>query len=260
MKRFLIIISIVLSSGCLFFSNASAHFLTVNVDKYYPKVGEEVTISIGMEHQFPAKESCEVEKMEKMYLIGPDGKQIDLAMKPEGEKKLVAPVRIKFDKPGAYLVVAEKKKGFVSKTTDGYQQKSKKELQNVIKSYWSEGHAKAIIVVGKSSGDAYKKSINWRFQVFPSADPGKLKKGDSLNASVTLDGKPLDTEVQATFAGFSAEKNAFAQKVKTDKGSAKIELSSSGAWLIKANHSMPYSDPEEADEYSFTSTVTFGIK
>lgn len=259
MKRFLLVVSVILLTGALLCPNASAHYLSVNADKYFPKVGEEITISLGMEHQFPAKESGEVKKMEKMYVIGPDGNQIDLKMMPEGEKKLVAPIKIKFDKPGTYLVVAEKKKGFVTKTTDGYQQKSKKELKNVVKSYWSEGHAKAIIVVGKPSGNAAQKSVGWRFQVIPSADPGTLKKGDALNAAVTLDGKPLDTEVSATYAGFSAEKDIFAQKAKTDKGSAKIELSSSGVWLIKANHSMPYSNLEEADEHSFTSSVTFGV-
>ncbi len=260
MKKFLLAVSVVFLTGALLCPNVSAHYLTVNADKYFPKVGEEVTIFLGMGHQFPEKESYDVEKMEKMYVIGPDGKQIDLKMTAEGEKKLVAPIKMKFDKPGTYLVGAEKKKGFVSKTTDGYQPKSKKELQNVIKSYWSEGHAKAIIVVGNASGNAAQKSVGWRFQVIPSADPGTLKKGDAINAAVTLDGKPLDTEVSATYAGFSTEKETFAQKAKTDKGSAKVELSSSGVWLIKANHSMPYSNPEEADEYSFTCAVTFGVK
>lgn len=66
MKNFLFVVSVVLLTGALLSSNVSAHYLSVNADKYFPKVGEEVTISLGMEHQFPAKESCEVEKMEKM--------------------------------------------------------------------------------------------------------------------------------------------------------------------------------------------------
>lgn len=260
MKSLLSTVSTVLIMWSLFVSNASAHFMTVNVDNYYPGVGEEVLISIGMGHQFPEKESYEIEKMKKMYIIGPDGKQINLTMKPEGDKKLVAPIKMKFSKSGTYVVVAVKKNEFVCKTTEGYLHKPKKELQNVIKAFWTEGHAKAIIVVGRPSGDASQRSIDSRFQVFPLTDPGKLKKGGSLNASVTMDDKPVDTEVLATFTGFSAEKNAFAQKIKTDNGIAGIELSSSGTWLIKASHRIPYSNPEEADEHSFSSTVTFGVK
>lgn len=260
MKRCLIKVLSVMAMWCLIGTHATAHFMTVNVDNYFPKTGEEVVISIGMGHQFPEKESYDIELMEKMYIIGPDGKQINLTMTPEGDTRLVAPIKMKFNQPGTYFVVAQKKGEVVCRTTEGFVHKPKNELQNVIQAFWAEGQATAIIVVGSPSGDASQKPIDCRFQVFPSTDPGKSKKGDTLKATVLMDGKPVDAGVLATYIGYSAEKNAFAQKIKAENGIATIDLSSEGIWLIKASNRMPYANPEVADEHSFSSTVTFGIK
>jgi len=34
----------------------------------------------------------------------------------------------------------------------------------------------------------------------------------------------------------------------------------SGVWLIKAGHTVPYPDPEECDQYSYSATLTFEVK
>jgi len=244
-----------------FCSNAFAHYLWVNVDNYSPKAGEEFVISLGWGHHFPEDGSIGADKLERMYLISPAGKEIPLEIKPEGEKGLVASTKMKLDKPGTYLVVIEKKSGFVTKTTEGYKYQSKKGLKGVIKSYWSEGSAKAIINVSQASDNFFQKKINQRYQVIPLNDPGKLKEGDYLSVKVLLDGKPYSTKVFATYAGFSTEKDTFAYTTGTDKeGIAKIKILKSGIWLIKASDEVPYLNLKEADVYSFTSSLTFEVK
>ena len=242
-------------------SNAYAHYLWVNVDNYSPKLGEEITISLGWGHHFPKDGLPAADKLERMYLISPEGKEIPLELKAEGEKGLVASVKVKLETPGTYLVVAEKKSGFVTKTTEGYKYQSKKTLKGVIKSYWSEGSAKAIINMIQPSGDSFRKEASQRYQVIPLDEPGRLKEGDYLRVKVTLDEKPYSTMVYATYAGFSSEKDTFAYTARTDKeGIAKIKILKPGIWLIKASDKISYPNTEEADLYSFTSTLTFGIK
>ncbi len=238
-----------------------AHYLTVNADNYHPKVGESITISLGMGHSFPETTSCALEKMARMYILGPDGKEKTLEMKGEGEENLVAPVKVNFDKPGTYMVVAERKKGFVSKTVDGYKYKSKKELEDVIASYWSEGNAKAIINVQSPAGEAFKTQSADRYQVILDNDPGVLKKDDFLKAQVIYDGKPHKTTVLATYEGFAEETETYAYSTPAKAETpAKIRILQPGKWLVKVQDKFPYENTEEADQYSFTSSLTFEVK
>lgn len=242
-------------------SNAYAHYLWVNVNNYNPEVGEEVILSLGWGHHFPEDGSIAADKLQKAYLISPEGKEIPLELKPEGEKEVVAPVKLKLDKPGTYLVVIEKKSGFVTKTTEGYKYQSKKRLKGVIKSYWSEANALAIINVGESTDEVFESVIKQRYQVIPLKNPNDLKEGDYLPVKIILDSKPYSSSMYATYEGFSDEKDTFAYAAETDKdGIAKIELLKKGTWLIKANDELPYTNTEEADVFSFTSTLTFSVK
>jgi uncharacterized GH25 family protein len=260
MRRFIILGLAILLMGMIS-SNAYAHYLWVNADNYNPEAGEEITISLGWGHHFPEGSLPAADRLKRMYLISPEGEEIPLELEAEGEEGLVASVKMRLDKPGAYLLVVIKKSGFVTKTTEGYKYQSKKELKGVIKSFWSEGSAKAIINVGGTSGDSLQKEIGQRYEVVPLDNPGKLKEGDYLRVKVILDGVPYRTMVYATYAGFATEKDAFAYTTRTnEEGIAKIKILKSGVWLIKASDKIPYPDSEEADNYSFTSTLTFEIK
>ena len=260
MKKFMILGLAIILMG-ISDSNAYAHFLWVNADNYFPEVGEEITISLGWGHHFPNDGQMKADKLSKIYMIGPKGEKLDLNIKPIGEKGVVSPIKVKLENSGTYLVVVEKKSGFVTKTTQGYKYQSKDNFNNAIKGYWSEGNAKAIVTVKKAGGDAFKSRINQRFEVIPFKNPGQLKEQDYLPVRLLLDGKPHKSYVYATYEGFSEDKDTFAYTTRIDKeGNAKIRLLKNKTWLIKANDELPYSDPEKADVFSFTSTITFGVK
>ncbi len=240
-----------------------AHFLWLNVDNYNPQPGEEITITIGWGHKFPQDGEPKLEILDKLYLIDPDGKTIPLELKAKDEKG-VEPVKVKLEKRGTYLAVLTKKFGFVSKTTKGYKYKSKRELEGVLRSYWSEGSAFAIINVGAPKGNSYKKEIGLNFQVMALKNPGELKKGMDLPIKVICKNRPEGFHanfVYATYAGFSDTKDTYCYATRPDKeGIAKIKLLERGVWLIYAQEKFPYPNPEEADEYSLTSTLTFEVK
>lgn len=257
MKKFIISIFLVLLSG-----EAYAHYLWLNVDNYNPVVGEEITISVGYGHNFPKGTGAKADRLDKLFIIDPEGRIIPLEINTKGEEGVVAPVKIRLNKEGTYLAVLTRKSGFVSKTTEGYIHKSKKELKGVISSSWSEGSAKAVITVGSPEGKAFQKEIEQRFQLVALKDPGQLKKGDYLPVKLILDGEPYRTWVYATYAGFSPERDTFAYTIRVNKEDmvAKIKILEKGVWLIKASDNIPYPDPEEADDFSFTSTLTFEVK
>jgi hypothetical protein len=66
--------------------------------------------------------------------------------------------------------------------------------------------------------------------------------------------------VYATYVGFSSD-GAWAYTTRTNKeGIGSIRLLNAGIWVLKANTKLPYPTPEEADEYSFTASLTFEIR
>jgi len=261
MKRF-IILGIISGLLVLLSGEAYAHFFWLNVDNHYPEVGEEITISVGYGHNFPEDSEAEADRLDKLFVIDPEGVIIPLEIKTEGDQGVAAPVKIRFEKEGTYLAVLIKKSGFVCQTTKGYIHKSKKELEGVISSSWSEASAKAIINVGSPRGEAFREKTEQRFQLVTLKDQGSVKKGDNLPVKLFLDGKPYRTWVYATYAGFSPERDTFAYATRVNREDmvAKINILEKGTWLIKTGDEIPYPDTEEADVFSFTSTLTFEVK
>ncbi len=48
---------------------------------------------------------------------------------------------------------------------------------------------------------------------------------------------------------------------RTDRdGQGAVRMLQPGVWVIKANHKVPYPNPEETDEYSLTATLTFEVR
>ncbi len=254
------VFSLVLFATLTLATSVRAHYLWLTVDKYNPKVGERVKIYIGWGHKFPQDSEPRLEMVNKMNLVifGPHNKQIPLKLKPKA-KRGVEPITMTFQQPGTYIAVLSIRT-FVTKTVKGYFYKPKNELTNVVHSYWSEMVAKAIINVGSPTDDVLNSKLPYRYQIIPLMNPARLRPGDLLPVKVILDGKPIRTWLYATYAGFSQYKDTFAWTTRTDKnGVAKIKLLKKGQWLIKAKDSLPYENKEKADEYSFTSTLTFGM-
>jgi uncharacterized GH25 family protein len=238
---------------------ANAHDLFLQVRDYTPHVNEEITLILGYGHYLPAREFMPNEYLEKIYMLDPSGKKIRIKRYSEVEFK--GKKTLKHE--GTYLVVAKRKGGFFTKTTEGYKRgHSKKGLKNVISCTYSEKYTKSIVNVGKTRGKTFKKVIGHDLEIIPLADPGDLKEGDYLPIKIIYKGKPLANQlVYATYLGFSTEKNAFAYTNKTTpKGTAKIKILKSGIWLITTSHIEDYPDHKECDQNKFAYTLTFEVQ
>lgn len=235
-----------------------AHYASLTVDNYNPAPNEEITINIGWGHKFPGDGKMKKVAYEKTNLevIDPQGRKKTITIIPEAEEGN-KPIKVKFENSGNYTILLSQK-NFSTKTTEGYKYQPKNALKNVIHSKWSETVSKAAVTVGSIGKELHSPDSKDRFQIIPMGNPLKLGKGNFLAFKVTLDGKPWQGIVYATYEGFSDSEDTFAYTTKTDKdGIAKIKILEKGLWLIKADHSYPYEKKEEADEYSLKATLTF---
>lgn len=238
---------------------ASAHDMWLEVRDYTSAVGDEISLTLGYGHYLPAREFMDRKNLEEIYILDEKGNKIGMKAYSDVEFKGERPLK----KKGTYLIVAEKKGGFFTKTTEGYKRGyTKKGLKNVIQCTYSAKYSKAVVNVGKAGGKAFSEVLGHDLEIVPLADPGTLARGDYLPIKVMFNGKPLSSShVFATYVGFSTEKNTFAYATKTDKkGIAKIRMLKAGVWLITTCHIEAYPDLKECDQYKFASSLTFEIK
>jgi uncharacterized GH25 family protein len=247
--------------GCLFLlaTQASAHFMWLNVHDYTPKADQTAKFTVGWGHAFynPVGDIlCGRETLDGFYLMDPKGKTIEA--KPLNEFQYESASSLS---RGTYLAIVKRKEGFSTKTAEGYKHQSKKGLKNVISSKYLGMYGKAVINAGEPvDTQAAMQPLDLPFEIIPLADPSTLKAGDYFRFKLLYQGKPVAEDIKATYAGFSYG-GAWAYSTRTDKqGIGEVKILESGIWVIYANHKTPYPDPKEADEYSFTTSLTFEVR
>ncbi|MCK4618317.1 MAG: DUF4198 domain-containing protein [Desulfobacterales bacterium] len=243
----------------IFSMPASAHFMWVNAGDYTPSIKRPVWFTIGWGHAFASPVGNVLYKQEgldKICMLDPDGNE--LRVKPINEIEFKAEKPLKKD--GAYLAVAQRKESFFTKTKQGYKGQSKKGLKDVIQCGYYGMYAKAVLDVEKGGGKNFSKPVGHILEIVPLEDPADLGEGDYIPVKVLYKNEPLSTELHATYVGFSTE-GAWAYTTKTNKeGIGRIKMLKAGIWLIKAGHTVPYPDPDECDQYSYSATLTFEVK
>lgn len=212
-----------------------------------------MTLSWG--HQFPIDSFLREDAVEGLRIIEPDGKDLKIAFSSEVELNSEESLT----ETGTYIVAAQRKAGFYTKTTHGGKAAPKKDLEGAIRCSYSQMCMKAIVNVGPA-GTA-DTVVGQPIEIIPLKNPGTLKVGDYLPIRVVVDGKPFSGEVLATYAGFSMDKNTFAYATTTDKaGNARIRMLHAGSWIIKVVHEVPYPDETMCDVQAMIGTLTFGIE
>jgi uncharacterized GH25 family protein len=243
----------------LFSSQALAHFPWINTDGYTLHNGETPHISIGWGHRYPLGRFLRQEDLESMSLRGPGGYEIPLkasnSMEFESEEALST--------PGTYIVAAQRRTGFYTKTTEGGKRQSKEGLENVLRCSSSHMTMKALLTVGEAeeAEEVNTTPVGHPLEIIPQASPASLRAGDYFPVQLLLYGKPHQGKLFATYMGFSTEKDVFAYTAKTDtEGMGKIRILQPGIWLIKAEYEEPYPDQKVCDVESFSATLTFEIQ
>ncbi len=256
MKKMAFITMFCLGMAALFSGQAQAHYPWINSNNYAPETGEIPYITIGWGHRYPLSKLLQKKDLEHIYIITPDGSketitsQNGLSFAPDNGVST----------QGTYIIAAERKTGFYTKTTKGGKRQSKKGLSNVLSCSLSHMSMKGLLTVGKERTQVDRK-VGQSLEIIPLANPAELSAGDYLPLQLLLHGKPYKGMIFATYMGFSTEKDVFAYTAKTDRqGYGKIRILQPGIWLIKAEYSQPYPDQDECDEEKFIATLTLEVK
>lgn len=239
---------------CIFPFTAHAHFPWINLTDYTPDKGAGLSLTIGWGHRYPLDGFLKEGALENISLIGPGKTTSKIVYNSEVELQSETVLR----QEGTYIVAAQRKAGFYTKTAQGGKRRSKKGLDDVIHCSYSHMCMKAVANVGKST--QVDTVVGHPIEIVPLQNPASLKVGDYLPIRVLLKGKPCSSEVFATYMGFSTEKNTFAYATKTDKnGRARIRILQHGIWMIKVAHESPFPDPQECDVQSYIGTLTLKV-
>jgi uncharacterized GH25 family protein len=217
-------------------------------------------MTIGYGHAYPFGGFLPKDKTDNLSIKGPSTKSPGLTFTSDLEIKSSENIA----EPGVYVVTAEKKPGFYTKTAEGGKQASKKGLKNVLKCSYSHAFMKALVNVGDASGDGSGRvdaKTGQVMEIVPLKNPRDLRSGATLPVLVLYKGKPWTGELAATYAGFSTEKDSWAAKVATGwDGKAGIPLNHGGYWIVRAVQEEKYPDCSECDVESYGATLTFELK
>jgi len=113
------------------------------------------------------------------------------------------------------------------------------------------------------SDTAFATPAGHRLEIVPVTNPATVKVGEDLVVQVLYDGKPLATEVLATYDGFTETPSSYAYFTETyrddnNAGLAKVRISTPGLWLVRVEHRASKSE-EGIDEHVMRAVLVFEV-
>lgn len=232
-----------------------AHEFIVKPERMSQLEGEKVGVSVLSAHVFMQSEEVEPIEQVEVYTLSSKRHDVSLAIN-EGEKVLEG--EINGSDGTSYFVCGHRKPMIWTKTTEGWKQESKRNLTGVISSGAYEKFSKAFIT-GKEGSENYKDPVGHRLEIIPAQNPAKLSQGDELQVKVLYDGKPIATDLYATFDGFSASPGTYAYFSATDEnGVGTVKITESGTWMVRVEHEIDTSN-ENYDKQVVRAVFLFGV-
>ena len=260
MKKVTTLITVSLALGIIA-SQAAAHSLWVNVHESFTHPPGHVLTSLGWGHQVPMDDFLMSEagavNIERYDLVGPDGSVSSMPLPvikkektttsktgmaiTKGDLGLRKIALTKETKPGTYAVTAESKATFFTGYVDakGKNQMATKPMDEIkgAKSFNFSTRYKAVA----SSYIGIKEwtkpvALGHDLALIPETDLSKVRAGDIVKFTVTLNGKPVTSDMEGvnylhmtsnTFGG--PDKYMLAAYVF--EGKAQIHVPTTGAWV-----------------------------
>jgi uncharacterized GH25 family protein len=234
-----------------FAAPAHGHQPWVLPDDAHIAPGESTAIHVYFGHSFPAADALAIERLERARYAGPGGDtgRIDAG----GRVPFASPA---LGEPGTWVIGVEQARGYWTKTPDGGRPLPRSEVDEAVRCSYSGNAATTMVRVGDGQAWADVRSLDYRLEILPRADPTRLAGGDSLAVEVRFDGQPHAGPLLAFHAASGEE--PFATVEADETGSAEIELAGRGPWMLLARAEVAYPDPAVCDVEAFHATLTFG--
>lgn len=222
------------------------------------------TIYLSWGHRLPIDDLVDAATIERYDLLNPKGEAKALT---KADLSLQTNV-VELTEAGIHQVVVNKKASIYTYVfdTEGVRQ-----LKRGPKTAITEGKidtasryqqcAKALIVVGKPSGDA-PNAIGQTFEIVPLDGPTKWTGNSMLRFKVLLEGKPASAaEITATYVGFRPNGDWCYATTSNKNGEFSIRPSQAGTWVVKT-HVQRLTQGKVREQYdfeSYTATLSFEV-
>ena len=122
-----------------------------------------------------------------------------------------------------------------------------------------EKFAKALITVS-ADDDSYKKILGHKLEIVPVSNVLKTRVGDELTFKILLDGKPLKSQLYATYDGFSRRYMTFAYATESmEDGVAHVKVTSPGVWMVRVEKRVE-ANARDFDLLSLKASLVFSVQ
>ena len=237
-------------------TSALAHEFLIKPSKTSAAVGESLRVSVASAHVFI--ESEELEDAANVKISSMDAAGVREVTVSADQKTLTYEGKAAFGQPGWGMLLGHRLPEVWTKTPSGMKKGTKADFPGASISNMYEKFCKTLVLVGKPN-DAWKKQVGHKLEIVPISDPAGFKAGQEASFQILFEGKPLSTEVLATFDGCTKTPNSYAWHTEADdKGVARVKFSSKGLWLVRVQHKVP--GKNGVTEHVMRSALLFNVK
>ena len=248
---------------------AQAHDLWVSAPVRLDS-GSTLKADLGYSHDFPNVEKIADDRVhifKPLQLTDKSGKTIDLTNKGENYQ-YVSKSRLK---DGSYWVGAVYKPTFWSQNSEGWKQKTLKDLPGATYCEQAQMFGKAFLQVGSAGVDesVLTRPVGHELELVPLKNPNEVKVGGLLPVKVLYKGKPLakatvtassDTLAEMDLAATHDHREPQGFSGKTDKdGVVNVIPLIEGLWKIKAAHQADYADKSVCQQDNAYATLIMPV-
>jgi len=239
-------------------SPALAHEFLVKPDKTAVAPGQPVGVTVASAHVFIVSEELENPANVQLTAMDAKGGRTAVALTPDAKRRVFVG-HAAFKAPGWGVLIGHRLPEVWTNTPGGLKKGAKADYPGATMSTAYEKFSKTLILVGKADA-SWKKPVDQRLEIMPITDPASFHTGQEASFQILLDGKPLSTEVFATYDGCTKTPNSYAWRTETDdKGVAHVKFSHKGLWLVRVQHKEPGSQ-SGVNEHAMRSALLFNVK
>ncbi|WP_417792976.1 DUF4198 domain-containing protein [Terasakiella pusilla] len=237
-------------------TSASAHEVVI-----VPEKVENGTLAFSVEstHVYAKPEEAETPANVDTYLLTGADQRKDIALALDGLS-----LKGKVDAPESWgWLVAHRLGQIWSNTPEGMKEGTRADYPDAVFANRYEKFVKHF--VGTSTqGASFDKPLNHTLEIVPLDSPSDIRVGEDLRVQVLHEGRPIATQVLATYAGFTDTPSSYAYATETygdesAQGMAKVRISAPGLWFVRVEHN-PQSKVDGVDRDVLRSILSFNVE
>ena len=234
MKRWNGMACVFLMSGFLLAAPLCAHEFIIKPVKMTVNRGETLPFSVISAHIFMVSEEAEAVDTVSVSLVS--GTEETPVQVMANDRLLTLDGAVPVLKEGTAILSGHRKGIIWTQTTSGWKQAPKSACKGVVASGKYEKFCKTLITSGHPDS-GYAKVLGQTLEIVPVTDPASVSVGDEMTVKILYKGKPLATEVFATYDGFSGDPNTYAYYSKSNaKGLVHVKMTHDGTWMIRVEN------------------------